>query len=257
MLNIKFTLSRFSSFLSILILLNVVLVGFANSAVAEQKKEKTKATSSNYGLPTHRRDGGSRGSGDNCVASADYNLVALIPDKTVGISASASPKLFFYVPEVTNQKTLEFVLRNEQDELMYEAYLATEGKGIMSVEVPEHVRSNVLETEQNYHWYLSMICDNRQRSRDIVVEGWMRQEAMDFATSQQLNSASPVEKAEVYSDRGFWYDALSVLAENQDSVAEQSMVREKWSELLQSVGLEQLASEPFIKTKLIKNPVTF
>lgn len=255
MLNIKFISSKFYSFLSVIIVLNFVSLGFTDSAIAKQKEGENKVTNSNYGLPTHRRDGGSR-SGDNCVANAQkHNLVALIPNKTIGISSSASPELFFYVPEISSQKTLEFVLRNEQDELLYETYLTTEGSGIMSVEVPDSVPSNSLE-EQNYHWYLSMICDPQQRSRDIVVEGWMRQKAIAPATSQQLDSASLVEKAEVYSDRGFWYDALSILAE-RGSVAEQPMVREKWSELLQSVDLEELASEPFIETKLVENPASF
>ncbi|MGB5637173.1 MAG: DUF928 domain-containing protein [Waterburya sp.] len=228
----------------------------ANSAIAEQKQGKFKTVNSDFGLPTHRRDGGSRGSRDNCIADAEnQKLMALIPDKTIGINASASPKLFFYVPPVNNQRTLEFVLRNEQDELMYEAFLSTEGDGIMSVEVPTDVSSNLLKTDEHYHWYLSMICDHQQRSRDIVVEGWMRQESIDLATQEQLSIASSTEQAEVYSEQGFWYDALSVLAENQDSVTEQPIVRQKWSEMLKSVGLEELASEPFVETKLIESSV--
>jgi len=179
--------------------------------------------------------------------------MALIPQKSVGVNASASPKLFFYVPEIKNQRTLEFVMRNEEDRLMYEAFLTTEGNGIMSVEVPADVTSNMLEDDQNYHWYLSMICDTEQRSRDIVVEGWMRQEAVDTATQKQLNMASSVEKAEVYQEQGFWFDALSVLAES-DSSNEQDMMRQKWSEILSSVGLQDLASEPFIETELVENP---
>ena len=258
MLNIKLISSRFYSILGLIIVFNFVSLGFLNSATAEQKKVKSKVTNSNYGLPTHRRDGGSRGSDDNCVANAEkHNLVALIPEKTAGISSSNPMQLFFYVPEINNQKTLEFVLRNEQDELLYEAYLTTEGKGIVSVEVPDTILSNSSLSDRNYRWYLSMICDRQQRSRDIVVEGWMRQKAIDIATSRQLDSASVVEKAEAYNDRGFWYDALSILAENKGSIAEQPMVREKWLELLQSVGLEELASQPFVEIKPIEKPASF
>jgi len=231
--------------------LNLILLGLANPANAERRQEKTKV--SDFGLPTHRRDGGSRG--NKCVANAEsQNLMALIPQKNVGVNASASPKLFFYVPEMKNQSTLEFVLRNEEDRLMYEAFLTTEGNGIMSVEVPVDVSSNLLEADQNYHWYLSMICDVEQRSRDIVVEGWMRQEAIDTATQQQLNTANSVEKAEVYREQGFWFDALSALAEQQDSSGEQAVARQKWSEMLSSIGLQDLASEPFVETELIESP---
>ena len=254
MLNIKYISSKFNSLLHLLLVFNFLLLSFANSARAEQKSEKVKTASSDFGLPTHRRDGGSRSSRENCFDnSKNPNLMALIPDKIMGINASATPKLFFYVPEVKKQETLEFVLRNEQDELVYEAFLSTEGDGIMSVEVPSDVSSNLLKTDQNYHWYLSMICDHQQRSRDIVVEGWMRQESIDLATQEQLNIASSTEQAEVYNEQGFWYDALSVLAESQDSPREQPMVRQKWSELLKSVGLEEFASKPFVETELIES----
>ena len=259
MFNSKYILNNFTGLLGLSLTLNLLMVGFSNSAVAEQQESKVKTVNSDvvmsdFGLPTHRRDGGSRGDGDSCVADAEHqNLMALIPDKTIGINASASPKLFFYVPAVNNQKTLEFVLRNEQDELMYEAFFSTKGNGIMSVEVPADVSSNLLETDQNYHWYLSMICDHQQRSRDIVVEGWMRQESIDLATQNQLSIASSAEQAEIYNEQGHWYDALSVLANHQDSVTEQPIVRQKWSEMLNSVGLEELASKPFVETELIKS----
>lgn len=250
----KLKLGKISGFLNLLVLLNFVVISYAHSAQAEETTRKTKTVNSDYGLPTHRRDGGSRGNRDNCITEdADSrNLIALIPENTVGINASASPKLFFYVPKINNQKTLEFVLRNEQDELMYEAFLTTEGEGIVSVEVPADVHSNFLEAEQNYHWYLSMICDSQQRSRDVVVEGWMRQEAIDSTTKQEINSADSVAKAELYQEQGFWYDALAVLAETQNSSAQQPMIRSKWSELLDSVGLAELSSEPFIESELIK-----
>lgn len=243
----------FKYFIGLLIISNLIIFNYANSAIAEQKKDSDKKANSNYGLPTHRRDGGSRSNGGNCVADTENrNLVALIPDRSIGINASASPKLFFYVPEINQPKTLEFVLRNEQDEFMYEAFLTTAGKGVMSVEIPADLKSNQLETEQNYHWYLSMICHPQQRSRDVVVEGWMRQEEVDLAIKQKLNSTNPIVQAEIYQEQGFWYDALAVLASEQSSNAEKPIVKAKWTELLKSIGLSELATAPFIETEMIE-----
>ena len=239
---------------SLFLVLNLMLLGLVSPATAERRQRRTRTA--DFGLPTHRRDGGSRGFKDSCVANAEnQNLMALIPQKTVGVSASNSPKLFFYVPELEDRSTLEFVLRNEEDDLMYEAFLATEGNGIMSVEVPADVSSQMLEADQDYHWYLSMICDRQERSRDIVVEGWMRQETMDVATKEQLTNASSIEKAEVYREKGFWFDALSALTEKSDSAAEKTIMRQKWSEMLASVGLADLAAEPLVETELIENSV--
>lgn len=242
---------KLTKILSLIMVFNLVLLGFASSANAE-REEKTRM--SDFGLPTHRRDGGSRA--DKCIVDAEnQNLMALIPQKNVGANASTSPKLFFYIPEVKSQRTLEFIMRNEEDLLMYEAFFTTEGNGIVSVEVPADVAANLLETDENYRWYLSMICDTEQRSRDLVVEGWMRQETIDTATQQELNTVSSIEKAEVYRDRGFWFDALSVLAEDLNLLREQSPARQKWSEMLSSVGLKELASEPFVEVELVASPI--
>ena len=250
---LKIIFKGFNQILGLLIISNLILSGWSSPASAKEGSVKT--ADSDFGLPTHRRDGGSRGSRDSCVASADkHNLTALIPEKTVGINASASPKLFFYIPEMSDRKTLEFVLRNERDELMYEAFLTTAGKGIMSVEVPADLYPDLLKTEQNYHWYLSMICNEQQRSRDLVVEGWIRQEEIDPVIEERLNNASPVEQAEIYRDRGFWYDALAVLSAN-DSAIKELTIRQKWSQMLESVGLEELSSKPFIETKLLREAV--
>ena len=236
---------------SLFLVFNFVLLGLVSPAIAERKG---KTRTADFGLPTHRRDGGSRGFRDSCVADAEnQNLMAIIPEKTVGISASTSPELFFYIPKLENKSTLEFVLRNESDDLIYEAFLTTEGDGIVSVEIPADVSSQMLEADQNYHWYLSMICDRLQRSRDIVVEGWMRQETMDVATKEQLTTASLIEKAEVYQEQGLWFDALSALTEQTDSIAEKTIMRQKWSEMLASVGLADLAAEPIVETELIED----
>jgi hypothetical protein len=262
MLNIKLIPGKYSNFLRLLIILNLVLnlafVSLIDPVSADEgtkKSTSTNSNNSNYGLPTHRRDGGSRNGGDNCLANGS-NLVALIPDKTVGINSSPSPKLFFYVPEVSQQKTIEFVLRNDQDELMYEAFLTTEGRGIMSIEVPAKANSHQLKADHNYHWYLSMICDPQQRSRDVVVEGWMHQAKVDLTAEQELNSADSLAKADLYRQQGFWYDALSLLAKKQSSqdseVEDKPIIEAKWLELLESVGLEKFASEPFVESEIIK-----
>ena len=136
---------------NLLLIFNFVLLGLVSPAIAE-KKGKTRTA--DFGLPTHRRDGGSRGFNDSCVADAEnQNLMAIIPEKTVGISASTSPELFFYIPKLENKSTLEFILRNESDDLIYEAFLTTEGDGIMSIEIPADVSSQMLEADQNYRSY--------------------------------------------------------------------------------------------------------
>lgn len=242
-----------SKMFSLLVTLNILLLSF--SAPTSAAETTNQNNNSDYGLPTHRRDGGSRGINNSCVSDYNTNLVALVPQETVGINASASPKLFFYVPKLKQQKTLEFVLRNEQDKLMYEAFLTTQGEGIMSVDIPADVQANLIEKDTNYHWYLSMICNSQRRSRDIVIEGWMRQSTIDVATQQELDVVDSIAQAELYHQEGFWFDALSVLARDLPSEKEEPIIQAKWSELLESVGLKELATAPFIESELIESSI--
>ena len=244
--------NKITRFISLLAIANALLLSYSVNLRAQETTKQND--NSDYGLPTHRRDGGSRSSNSSCVDNAGgSNLVALIPEKTVGINASASPKLFFYIPKVERQKTLEFILRDEQDNLIYEAFLTTKGSGIISINIPEDIGGSLVEENTNYHWYLSTICNPQQRSRDIVVEGWMRQSTVDVANEQKLERIDSVAQAELYRDRGYWYDALSVLANDLQSEAEQPNVRAKWSELLESVGLKELATAPFVDSQLIES----
>ena len=244
MLIIKLILKKGNYFLGLLIAFNLLLGYFAPVARAEIKD----STNANNGMPTYRRDGGSRSNGANCIANNSQNVVAIIPEHTVALTASTSPKLFFYIPKTNQSKTLEFILRNEEDQLMYEAFLTTNGQGIIGVEVPAEVQADLLKEKQNYHWYLSMICDSQQRSKDIVVEGWMRPEEIDSTTKKQLAEADAVEQADLYYQQGLWHDALSVLVEHKNTDA----VQEKLIELLDSVGLKELAAQPLVRSNLIE-----
>ncbi len=244
MLIVKFMLEKkINYFMCLLIASNLALGYLAPTATAETKD----STSVNNGMPTYRRDGGSRGTQEQCIADRSQSMVAMIPENTVSLTASTSPKLFFYIPKTSQKKTLEFVLRNEKDRLIYEAFLTTDGSGVISIEVPAEVQANLLQKKQNYHWYLSMICNAEQRSQDIVVEGWMRPSEIDLTTKKQLAEADIIERAELYHQQGLWHDALSVLATRKHTYAGAA----KWSELLDSVGLGELASEPFVPSKLI------
>ena len=196
------------------------------------------------GLPIHRRGGGSRG---NCIASEE-NLVALVPANTVGITVSNTPELFFYLPETTQPHLIEFVVRNQEDELVYDTMLQTsEQAGIIKIELPPNLQPEKLQTNEDYRWYLSMICNLQKRAHDVVVEGWIRRVEIDVATNKKLQQAKPIEKASLYQQQGIWHDALSVLAEQQKTFGSPLGVKAKWTELLENVGLGEFANKPFIE----------
>jgi len=216
-----------------------------------QASRSNNTSSNNHGLPNYREAGGSRGT---CIANGN-NLIALIPENpanNVNITASNNPKLFFYVPETTEQKTIEFVLRDQNDQLVHEVFLQTTGQeGIINVEIPQDISQSLGQSDSNYHWYLSMICDDQKRARDLVLEGWIGYIELDNSVKQKLENFSPTEKANFYQQKGIWYDALSVVAEDTNQIIDSSST-EKWSEMLDSIGLSKLSAQPFIDGKVIE-----
>ena len=201
----------------------------------------------NSGLPDYRSPGGSRG---NCLAQGN-NLTALIPNNSVNVTASITPKLFFYVPETKEQKTIEFVLRDHNDQLVHEVFFQTNGQsGIMNVEIPQNITKSLGESDANYHWYLSMICDDSDRADDIVLEGEIGYMELDNSVRQKLESSSPVEQADLFKQEGIWYDALSVVAEDSNQVVN-SATTKKWAQMLEEIGLSELSTQPFINSKVI------
>ncbi|NJL53600.1 MAG: DUF928 domain-containing protein [Hydrococcus sp. SU_1_0] len=77
---------------------------------------------------------------------------------------------------------------------------------------------------------------------------------LDQNLQAKLDNASSLEKVAIYRQQGVWFDALSVLAENLDSTTDSKMMQQQWSEMLSSVGLEDLTSEALIETTVIENP---
>lgn len=237
---------------SIILAFDFLLLSNLLPTQAKPSENQENSTSAHYqGLPANRRDGGSRG---NCITNGK-DFVALVPDRSVNVTSSIASGLFFYVPQTETPKTIEFVIRTkEEDRLVHEAFVQTTGQaGIMSVAIPEYVQENIRSTYGDYRWYLSMICDPNQRSRDLVLEGWIEYVELDASVKHRINTSSLVEKSNLLQQEGVWYDALSILGEQKALDSETILIQAEWAKLLESIGLTELATEPLLKTETIDN----
>ena len=204
---------------------------------AEQQKDKDSLI-----MPTRRIGGGTRR--DSCAVNQE-SLIALIPANSVGMTTSLYPTFFFYLPQTNQTRTVEFVLRNQQDELVYEANFNTAGKrGVVSLDLPTETEPLLLN--QDYHWYLSLICNPENRAQDLVVEGIIRRIELEPVAASQLNQLKPIEKVDFYLQADLWYEAIATLAQLKSVSAHPAELSAKWTNLLQSVGLEQISNQPII-----------
>ena len=194
------------------------------------------------GLPGRRVGGGSRG---NCNFG-DKTLTALIPKNNLGVTVAGHPKFFFYIPQTTNSQLVEFVLRDETDRQIYETTFKTTGtSGVISLSLPNSAPLKALQIGKKYQWYFSIICNAQNRANDVSVDGWIQRVEPSPTLASELEKAAPRERAALYATAGIWHEALTTLAALHHSRPNDSTIATEWAQLLQSVGLDNIAQEPF------------
>jgi hypothetical protein len=212
------------------------------------------------GTPVGRRRGAAGRSG-NCTIHSP--LTALVPaiEKPVGegkatyvwgITSAEYPTFWFYVPDSgPSLRSVEFVLQDDQHNDIYRTFVKLPQKqGIVSLSLPS--TSTPLKMNQNYHWFLKteMAVSCQQQEPVIVkdaVEGWVQRVQPDKNLTSQLKAATQRQQMALYAQNGFWYDALTTLAQLRLQKPEDAALKANWQELLQSVGLSEIASQSLVQ----------
>lgn len=227
----------------------LAVAGPAPMSLAQTEHKLASPNFSDVGRPRRRRAGGSRGA---CLVTDKPALTALVPPSSVGATLAESPKLWFYVPyTLTSDRTVEFVLKDDQNKTLYTTTFSSSDtpSGIISLSIPPTVS---LATDKNYEWYLLIYCDAQNRDRFVFVNGSIRRlERPEL--QNQLVALSAEERTNLYTNEEVWYDAVNSLAEQMQVSPQDQNSRQAWTTLLQSVGLEHLASEPFVSCCLPQN----
>ncbi len=174
-------------------------------------------------------------------------LTALIPVTSGGgLTVEPYPTLWFYVPyTLTPDKAIEFVLRDEQKQEVYQTRIPGTGSrpGIVSLKFPSSKMAG-LEVGKTYTWDFMVYCD-RGIDRPAFASGWIKRVAPDAAL--QKPARSPQERSTLYANNLLWYDALTIVGEALRTKPDKPLVA-RWTSLLQlpSVGLDTITAEPVI-----------
>lgn len=196
----------------------------------------------NRGAPGTRQGGATRGG----CSTSDQKLTALVPQNNIGMTTAQLPTIFFYIPQ-TSADVLEFSLLDENDNEVYQKNLTpSKAGGIASVDLSTLQGIQPLQVNKKYHWYLSIVCNTEDRSADIFVDGWVQTVESDPALASELQQASPSDRASLYAVNGLWYDSVAALFETRKSSPNNPEIATQWADLLDSVGLGEIAKEPLI-----------
>jgi hypothetical protein len=251
--------------------LATIVGGFPIEAFAQRYVPRDR------GLPGRREGGGTRGeciraaqspaapagqssagqssagqssAGQSGTATRPATLTALIPDKNLGLTTSATPTLFWYVPE-NSASAAEFILTDANDAEIYKARFRVTGEaGIISLSLPESAGLPPLEVGKDYHWSFALICGSTQNSDNsgiVFTDGWIQRIEADDQLAARLANTVEADRAGVYAEAGIWQDAIATLAEQRRTQPNNSALTTQWNTLLESVGLTNLSSQPLMR----------
>jgi Domain of Unknown Function (DUF928) len=190
-------------------------------------------------FPKDRRKTGSSG-----PCSAEQNIIPVVPITPVSTdfiyrrsdTTKSHPSFWFYIPH-SSVVSAEFTLTEwKKTESIYASSISiSQTPGIIRIQIPEEAKS--LQEEKWYEAKLSLRvrCRPGAPVKTEFKRSWIRRRPLNSALDRQINQAqSALQKAVVYADAGFWYDALKVLDTNGTSSSSN-----EWSTLLKKYGLEE------------------
>lgn len=186
--------------------------------------------------------GGTRG--DSCVVEKTIGLTALMPGNNVGTTVATDPTLFVYVPKNT-AKSAELVVIDEDGNQVYSnTFDISNANGIVKVNLPKNAN---LSAGKEYIWQFALVCDSNDRAADRYVQGTLKLVELSSDLQRQLSEADPLEQAKLYAEAGIWNETLIAVADMRNSNPTE------WEELLDSVGLREISSEPFTSCCSVEN----
>lgn len=228
--------------------LGILSLGTPQLRAQPLKVSVTFPPTEDRGAPIRTEGGGQRGStrGEPCLKGNNRRLVALIPQNNVATTVSANPSLFWYVPETT-AKSAEFILvDNQNNKVIYHTALALNATpGVVKVSLPTDVS---LKAGKNYLWVLSVSCNSATPIYDVLIQGWLERTELSPEQKTKLALAKDsLRQAEVYAEAKVWQETLAILAQLHKERPNDPKVTSAWNELLKSVGLDRLATQPLLE----------
>lgn len=199
------------------------------------------------GQPDNTEGGASR-DGGTCPQdskASHQSVTLLLPSNHYGLTVAERPTFFVYVPQTSAQKAF-FVLQDENENYYYQKNVQVPGTaGIISFKLPSD--APVIEIGKSYKWSFVLMCGESVRPDSPRGEGRIQRIEKNSALSSQLEKLSPLERAALYGKDGIWYDTLTSLAQLRRSQSKDLTLAANWEELLRSVGLEAIATEPLLQ----------
>jgi len=153
------------------------------------------------GAPANRISGGTRGD------EKAPTLEVLAPPHT-GWTTEEQPVLYWFLSRPSSFPVEVTLADDLSVQPLLSVTLAPPAEaGLQKISLADHgVR---LEEGKDYQWSVALIENPEQRSRDILATGSIRRVAKSEGVISKVAAASAEERARLFAEAGFWYDAVA------------------------------------------------
>jgi len=202
--------------------------------------------------PSITRGAGSRG---DCLETNRELMMAALPDSQIGLTTSPYPTIFVYVPALkASADSLELSViqkaDNPQNSKVYEKSFPIPNKpGIVGLSLESLSEGEPslppLQVGQQYHWYVSIVCDPVERSGNAIVDGWVERVEPTAEIANVPESGPSLKKAQLYGGAGIWHETIETMASLR-LAGDTAALKANWKDVLTSVGLSEIADADLI-----------
>ncbi|MEM6253368.1 MAG: DUF928 domain-containing protein [Cyanobacteria bacterium P01_D01_bin.156] len=177
------------------------------------------------------------------------SLTSILPHNAIatafGSDTDLPLSLWFYIPE-TGANSVELTVVDETGNEIYQHSMNLSGTpGTIQMPLPRYQADGVTPVFTSgslYYWDFALICDPNDREDDVLLGGGIQRVDASSTFIAQLDAVSgdPLAQAELYANAGAWQETVALAASlySQNPGA--------WTELLSSVGLGAIATQPIV-----------
>lgn len=186
------------------------------------------------GAPASRVGGGTRGAGE-----ADFVLSVLAPEHT-GLTARAQPTLYWYASAPAGAPVEVTLMAEGAEKPLLAKTIPSPAGGVQSLDLARHGVS--LKPDTEYEWFVSVVRDAGQRSKDVTSGGTIQRVSPEPAVQKRAAAAGERQAPMVYAEAGLWYDAIEGLSRLIERNPGDAELRAQRAALLEQVSLPAVAA---------------
>ncbi len=220
-------------------------LGFGASALAAEPG-KFNSGGIQYS-PPHRGDLGDEsgvGAGSRGCQSQTppVSLTALAPPPNdhTALTASGHPTFVWYVSDTS--VPIQFTLVEMKPEgrggtTLLKQVLQAEKSGFMQLAMPKNLPE--LDPNKTYYWTVSLECNPERADTYIVSKFWIKRAIMTPEQASKIAGAtSEQERARLYAQFLYWYDAVNVLSTAYNAQPKDQSTVDEFISLLNQGGIK-------------------